>query len=59
MTLIRDLSDEELVKEWHCWDERVKKATGWGAALAAADGFRKDCERQIIKRGLKVEGFNK
>lgn len=51
---IRDLTDEELVAEWKYWDEKIRSATGWGASLAAADEFRRQCESQIRLRGLML-----
>ena len=51
---ISELSDEDLIAEWHHWNDEIKAATGWGAALAAADEFRRACEQQIEKRGLKT-----
>ena len=45
-----DMTDAELQAEWQRWDDEVTNATGWGAALAAADEFRKDCTREMARR---------
>lgn len=52
--LIRDLSDEALRAEWHVWNNKIRAATSWGAALGAADGFRKGCEAQMRLRGIPI-----
>lgn len=45
---------EELRAEWHQWNDNIKNATGWGAAVGAADEFRRDCARELERRGEKV-----
>jgi hypothetical protein len=52
MANIKDQSDEELLKEYQYWNDKVKNATSWGAALTAADEFRRECYREINLRGL-------
>jgi len=54
MPQIRDLSDEQIIKEYYHWDDKVRNATAWGAALAAANEFRRDCLMQIQLRGLNI-----
>lgn len=51
---IRDLTDTELLSEWAYWNEKIKAATSWGAALAAADAFRKSCETQLNRRNIEI-----
>lgn len=46
------LTDDELIAEWREWDTKIANAKGWGAGLAAASGFRDECAREILKRGL-------
>jgi hypothetical protein len=55
VALIRDLTNEQLIAEWKDWDDRIRNTKSWGAALAAANGFRKECQREINKRGLVVK----
>jgi hypothetical protein len=50
-----ELSDGELVSEYNLWNNKVKDATAWGAALAAADKFRKECWLEMQHRGLEVD----
>ena len=47
------MTDAELRAEFERWDRRIREATGWGAALAAADGLRKICIGEFTRRGLK------
>jgi hypothetical protein len=47
-----EMTNEELKMEWKMWDEKIKNATSWGAALAAAVEFKKDCEREMRLRGV-------
>jgi len=54
MPLIRDLTDDELLAEWHLWNDKIKNAKSWGAALAAANGFRHSCERQLRLRNIPI-----
>ena len=56
--LISDLSDSALANEWHLWNRKIITATSWGASLAAANEFRQECEHEIDRRNLSVEGYN-
>ncbi len=47
---IRDLDDAALLEEWHKWDAMINEAKSWGASLAAADEFRKECTREMERR---------
>lgn len=51
-------SDAALADEWHHWNERFNFRRQWGASGTAALEFRKDAEREIDKRGIKVTGYN-
>jgi hypothetical protein len=51
---VRDMTNEELLAEYVKWRDKVASATGWGAALAAADEFRTDALREIKRRGIKL-----
>lgn len=51
---LRELSDEELLKEWHYWDFKIRIAEQWGAAVAAANEFRTECQREIDRRNTNV-----
>lgn len=55
---IKKLSDDGLIAEWTKWKEKIEAATSWGAAIAAANEFRQDCEREINRRNLSVKGYN-
>lgn len=46
----REMTDDELQAEWQKWDDKISNATGWGAALSAADEFRTDAAREIQRR---------
>lgn len=47
---ISELTDEELEAEYKKWDEYISNATGWGAALTAADEFRTACAKEMLHR---------
>jgi hypothetical protein len=51
---IPKLSDKALIDEYYHWNEKIKNATSWGAALAVADEFRKMCKSEMQRRGLPV-----
>lgn len=49
----KDWSEMTLVElrvEHAYWDMVISEATSWGAHLAAADEFRRGCERMIASR---------
>lgn len=50
----RDMTDAELRAEHDKWDSKIRNSTGWGAAVAAADEFRRECRREAARRGLDV-----
>jgi hypothetical protein len=50
--LIKDLSDEDLLKEWQTWDDKIIGAKSWGAAVGAALEFRQECEREMSRRNI-------
>ena len=50
--LLVDMTEDELQIEWRHWNSIIAAATGWGASLAAANEFRRDCERELRRRGL-------
>lgn len=50
----RDMTDDELLAEYIKWDEKIKNATGWGAAVGVAGGWRDACGRILAERGVKV-----
>lgn len=56
MKTIHDLSDVELLKEFHDWDNKIKNATNWGAALSVAHEFRRYSEIELCRRGIKIPG---
>ena len=39
MPQIRDLSDEQLIKEYHHWDDKVRNATAWVPPLLLLTSF--------------------
>jgi hypothetical protein len=45
-----EMTLSELHAEKAHWDKVISEATGWGAALSAADEFRRGCERAIKHR---------
>lgn len=52
MPQIRDLTDDDLIDEFHKWNNKIKTATSWGAALSAANEFRQECQREIDRRNI-------
>lgn len=54
---INDLSDTELLKEFHDWNNKIKTATRWGAALSVAYEFRRCTEIELLKRGIPIPGY--
>lgn len=46
-----DMPADELIAEWRHWDQAIANAKGWGAALAAADEFRRACEMHLKRLG--------
>ncbi len=55
---LREMTDDELQAEWQKWENKVATANGWGAALSAADGFRKQAAREIQRRRPTNENVN-
>jgi hypothetical protein len=51
---LREMTDNELREEWKMWDHKIRTASGWGAALAVANTFRKNCESELGRRGLPL-----
>lgn len=49
-----EMTDAELRAEHAKWDAKVRGATRWGAALAAADSFRAQCERELGRRAIQA-----
>ncbi len=49
-----EMTDAELRIEADKWDAKIRNATGWGAAVAAADSFRKQCERELDRRQYRL-----
>lgn len=49
---VSTFGNSELYEEYHHWNWQIAQATSWGAALTAADEFRKDALREIRRRGL-------
>jgi hypothetical protein len=47
---IRNQTLEQLTAERDYWQGKVDKATGWGAAVGAANEFLLECEREIRRR---------
>ena len=50
---LHEMTDAELRADFERWDKRIREATGWGAALAAADGLRKINIGEFRRRGLE------
>lgn len=50
-----EMTLDELRAEHEHWDKKIREATGWGAAVGAADEFRRDCAREIRRRGGETE----
>lgn len=48
---LADMSVAELREEHRHWDDIVRNATQWGAALAEADKFRKAATNELARRG--------
>jgi hypothetical protein len=49
-----DMTLAELHDERDHWQTKISEATGWGAALAAAAEFRKECDVWIARREHEV-----
>lgn len=56
--LLRNKTDTGLLAEWQHWEDKINSAKGWGASITAADEFRRDCRREIERRGLKIPRLN-
>lgn len=50
--LLREMSEAELREEWHRWDNKIASFNGWGIALTAAVEVRRDCARELLRRGV-------
>lgn len=46
----REMTDSELHAEFEKQDRKIREATGWGAALAAASNSRSSCARELRRR---------
>lgn len=56
-TINKDFADmtlDELRVEHRYWDDKISGARQWGAAVAAADSFRRGCERWIKRREAEL-----
>lgn len=52
---IKSMTDQELFDERNKWRYKITTATGWGAAVGAAQEFLKECDNEIRNRGgLKI-----
>ena len=51
---LQEMTDDELRAEWQKWDNRITAASSWGAALAAATSFRKQCARELVRRAEAI-----
>lgn len=49
-----EMTDEALLAEYRTWDHKIREATSWGAALAAADSFRRSARRVLERRGVPI-----
>jgi hypothetical protein len=49
-----DMTLAELHDERDYWQTEISEAAGWGAALAAAAEFRKECDVWIARREREV-----
>lgn len=45
-----DQTLDQLRAERAYWQARIDEATGWGAAVGAAAGFRDQCDAWIVRR---------
>jgi hypothetical protein len=52
MPLIKDLTDDELIDEYHVWNHKIISARHWGASLGAAEEFRYECFKELQRRGI-------
>lgn len=50
---LSEMTNAEVLAEWSKWDDQIKNATGWGAAVGAADEFRTDAARELHRRGIE------
>jgi hypothetical protein len=50
---MHDLTVAQLREEIAYWDWEIVNATAWGAALAAANGFRKLAQHELARRNVE------
>lgn len=48
---------DELWEEYRFWNEKITNASDWGAALAAANEFRRDILAELHWRGEEIDIF--
>jgi protein tyrosine/serine phosphatase len=51
---LKSKSNPGLLIEWRYWDGKIKSKSNWDAAVAAANEFRTDAEREIKRRGMEI-----
>lgn len=44
----------DLIAEYRKWDQNVKGANAWGAALGAAASFRRSVANELQRRGMAL-----
>lgn len=47
-----EMTERELKEELLYWENELNNKNSWGSAMAAAEGFKKDIERELRKRKL-------
>lgn len=51
---IKELTDPNLLSEWHHWTNKMAIAKSWGGAIAAAAEFQRECERELTRRNIPI-----
>ena len=51
---LTEKSDAGVAAEYLFWNDKIKQSKTWGAAVGAAIEFRRDAERELLRRGLDV-----
>ncbi len=47
---VKDQTDEQLILEGNYWQQKIDKATEWGAAVSAAHEFLLECRVELRRR---------
>lgn len=51
---LKDKTDEGVIAEYNHWIQEISNATSWGAALGAADEFRRAAKSELLRRNITI-----